>query len=133
MLGCKQRSDCCALGLLQMRVRPQPHLGGWVVFQFLLFWVPFQIGKWHLGHLHSLPTERGFDGFYGLPYPQDDGCPPECGALTKDWCVCVCVCVHVCVCGRVFSGMYACVFILTCITSLWFNMQTNMHYYVLCL
>lgn len=31
-------------------------------------------GKWHLGH-HSpfLPTRRGFDEFYGLPYSNDNG------------------------------------------------------------
>jgi arylsulfatase A-like enzyme len=38
------------------------------------------IGKWHLGHLHSLPTQCGFDEFYGLPYAQDEGCPPSCPA-----------------------------------------------------
>ncbi len=30
------------------------------------------IGKWHLGHLPEyLPTRRGFDEFYGLPYSND--------------------------------------------------------------
>ena len=30
------------------------------------------IGKWHLGHLPEyLPTARGFDAFYGLPYSND--------------------------------------------------------------
>lgn len=30
------------------------------------------IGKWHLGHLPQfLPTQRGFDEFYGLPYSND--------------------------------------------------------------
>lgn len=30
------------------------------------------IGKWHLGHLPEyLPTARGFDSFYGLPYSND--------------------------------------------------------------
>ena len=30
------------------------------------------VGKWHLGHLPEyLPTSRGFDGFYGLPYSND--------------------------------------------------------------
>ncbi len=30
------------------------------------------VGKWHLGHLPEfLPTEQGFDEFYGLPYSND--------------------------------------------------------------
>lgn len=30
------------------------------------------IGKWHLGHkLGSLPTDRGFDEYYGIPYSND--------------------------------------------------------------
>jgi arylsulfatase A-like enzyme len=30
------------------------------------------IGKWHLGHLPDyLPTKRGFDEYYGLPYSND--------------------------------------------------------------
>ena len=30
------------------------------------------IGKWHLGHQKGyLPTDRGFDQFYGLPYSND--------------------------------------------------------------
>ncbi|MDX1700470.1 MAG: sulfatase, partial [Melioribacteraceae bacterium] len=30
------------------------------------------IGKWHLGHMPEyLPTARGFDNFYGLPYSND--------------------------------------------------------------
>jgi arylsulfatase A-like enzyme len=30
------------------------------------------IGKWHLGHMPEyLPTSRGFDSFYGLPYSND--------------------------------------------------------------
>eukprot|EP00730_Choanoeca_flexa_P000530 TRINITY_DN10235_c0_g1_i2.p1 TRINITY_DN10235_c0_g1~~TRINITY_DN10235_c0_g1_i2.p1 ORF type:complete len:520 (+),score=88.34 TRINITY_DN10235_c0_g1_i2:78-1637(+) len=31
------------------------------------------IGKWHLGHVHSLPTQRGWDEFYGIPYSNDMG------------------------------------------------------------
>lgn len=37
------------------------------------------VGKWHLGHVKALPTLRGFDYFYGLPYSQDEGCPPGLG------------------------------------------------------
>eukprot|EP00045_Choanoeca_perplexa_P009289 m.88836 g.88836 ORF g.88836 m.88836 type:complete len:522 (+) comp14836_c0_seq2:1212-2777(+) len=29
------------------------------------------IGKWHLGHEESLPTQRGWDEFYGIPYSND--------------------------------------------------------------
>jgi arylsulfatase A len=43
------------------------------------------IGKWHLGHVNSMPTQRGFDEFYGLPYAQDEGCPPRCGTYVKEW------------------------------------------------
>lgn len=32
------------------------------------------IGKWHLGHHpQHLPTNHGFDYFYGIPYPNDHG------------------------------------------------------------
>lgn len=35
------------------------------------------IGKWHLGHLPEyLPTARGFDSFYGIPYSNDMGLDP---------------------------------------------------------
>jgi len=39
------------------------------------------IGKWHLGHVDSLPTQRGFDEFLGLPYSQDEGCAQYPGPL----------------------------------------------------
>ncbi len=38
------------------------------------------IGKWHLGHLpRFLPTRRGFDSFYGLPYSNDMDNPARGG------------------------------------------------------
>jgi len=33
------------------------------------------MGKWHLGHNGSLPTQRGFDFFFGPPYSHDEGYP----------------------------------------------------------
>ncbi len=42
------------------------------------------IGKWHLGHQKDyLPTSRGFDSFYGLPY-SNDMILPWCPWLTED-------------------------------------------------
>ena len=42
------------------------------------------IGKWHLGHQPQyLPTSRGFDSFYGLPY-SNDMILPWCPWLTED-------------------------------------------------
>lgn len=42
------------------------------------------IGKWHLGHQSEyLPTARGFDSFYGLPY-SNDMILPWCPWLTED-------------------------------------------------
>ena len=41
------------------------------------------IGKWHLGHMPEyLPTSRGFDAFYGLPY-SNDMILPWCPWLTE--------------------------------------------------
>eukprot|EP01116_Phalansterium_solitarium_P011779 TRINITY_DN2755_c1_g1_i1.p1 TRINITY_DN2755_c1_g1~~TRINITY_DN2755_c1_g1_i1.p1 ORF type:complete len:496 (-),score=128.43 TRINITY_DN2755_c1_g1_i1:322-1809(-) len=36
------------------------------------------VGKWHCGHYNgSLPTQHsGFDYWFGLPWSQDEGCPP---------------------------------------------------------
>lgn len=42
------------------------------------------IGKWHLGHQPEyLPTSRGFDSFYGLPY-SNDMILPWCPWLTEN-------------------------------------------------
>ncbi len=42
------------------------------------------IGKWHLGHKKEfLPTSRGFDSFYGLPY-SNDLILPWCPWLTEN-------------------------------------------------
>ena len=36
------------------------------------------IGKWHLGHQAPvLPTEQGFQSYYGVPYSNDMGCDPD--------------------------------------------------------
>ncbi len=35
------------------------------------------VGKWHLGHQPEvLPTEQGFQTYYGVPYSNDMGCDP---------------------------------------------------------
>ena len=40
------------------------------------------IGKWHLGDQHALlPTQQGFDSYYGIPYSNDMG-PARDGART---------------------------------------------------
>jgi len=42
------------------------------------------VGKWHLGHGEKfLPTNRGFDSFYGLPY-SNDMILPWCPWLTEE-------------------------------------------------
>lgn len=42
------------------------------------------IGKWHLGHKSEfLPTEQGFDSYYGIPYSNDMWIDPETN-LAKD-------------------------------------------------
>ena len=42
------------------------------------------VGKWHLGHGEKfLPTNRGFDSFYGLPY-SNDMMLPWCPWLTEE-------------------------------------------------
>jgi arylsulfatase A len=58
---------------------------GITVSTFYVYFTFVQIGKWHLGHVNSMPTQRGFDEFYGLPYAQDEGCPPRCGTYVKEW------------------------------------------------
>lgn len=43
------------------------------------------IGKWHLGHLPQyLPTKRGFDEYYGIPYSNDMDRRPELGPKGRD-------------------------------------------------
>ena len=35
------------------------------------------------------------------------------------WCVCVCVCIFLCVCGSSFVRVFACAFLLLCVSSCW--------------
>eukprot|EP00004_Rigifila_ramosa_P014730 TRINITY_DN3373_c0_g1_i1.p1 TRINITY_DN3373_c0_g1~~TRINITY_DN3373_c0_g1_i1.p1 ORF type:complete len:499 (+),score=104.66 TRINITY_DN3373_c0_g1_i1:161-1498(+) len=35
----------------------------------------YMVGKWHLGHVESLPTARGFSDYYGIPFSHQEGCP----------------------------------------------------------
>ena len=36
------------------------------------------VGKWHLGHQPEvLPTEQGFQSYFGVPYSNDMGCDPR--------------------------------------------------------
>src|SRR5262245_46670507 len=43
------------------------------------------IGKWHLGHLLAfLPTQHGFDSYYGIPYSNDMSIDPEHARFAKD-------------------------------------------------
>lgn len=43
------------------------------------------IGKWHLGHEERhLPTNQGFDGFFGLPYSNDMPIDPLHAKLAED-------------------------------------------------
>ena len=44
-------------------------------------------GKWHLGHKAAfLPHRRGFDSWFGMPYPNDfDGRHPRSVALKLNW------------------------------------------------
>ena len=44
-------------------------------------------GKWHLGHKPAyLPHRRGFDSWFGMPYPNDfDGRHPRSVALKLNW------------------------------------------------
>ncbi len=45
------------------------------------------VGKWHLGHHPEfLPTNHGFDSFYGIPYSNDmDGVKGKNGNLDRAW------------------------------------------------
>ena len=38
-----------------------------------------------MGHENALPTQRGFDEYYGIPYAQDEGCPPEPCGIERIW------------------------------------------------
>ncbi|HZZ81176.1 MAG TPA: sulfatase [Gemmataceae bacterium] len=43
------------------------------------------IGKWHLGHLtRYLPTNRGFDYYYGIPYSNDMAIDPVNAKFARD-------------------------------------------------
>ena len=38
----------------------------------------YLVGKWHLGHREGyMPTDQGFDSFYGIPYSNDMRVDPE--------------------------------------------------------
>ena len=48
------------------------------------------IGKWHLGHLPQyLPTQNGFDSYFGIPYSNDmdhvAGAPADLGRAKPEW------------------------------------------------
>ena len=45
----------------------------------------FIVGKWHLGHLAKyLPTQHGFDSYYGIPYSNDMAIDPVNARFAKD-------------------------------------------------
>lgn len=48
------------------------------------------VGKWHLGHLEPfLPTNQGFDSYYGIPYSNDMSAPdnkrPRAMSIEEAW------------------------------------------------
>ena len=44
------------------------------------------VGKWHLGHLPQyLPTSRGFDEYFGIPYSNDMNAAAAAAQHRRPW------------------------------------------------